>query len=169
MPVVVAVAVDEALIRSSAGRHEAAWMGGAGLGWSAPPVDREGVKRPVVGALMLELDGSARGESTSLFDERTLRLRASVLAEAHLGSNRLRFVVGVGPAVALDHTSLVPTGEAGFSSWSTEPGGRLVLGTDLVVPGAGFGDRWTVGIRVGGFGHPEGVDADLALRTAWAF
>lgn len=156
MPVVIAVSVDEALIRSSAGRHEAAWMAGAAVGL------RQGVV-----AVMLEVDVTSRGESSALIEIHSVRGRASMLVEAHLGAteDRFRFVVAAGPAATLATTQV-----GNLDVLSSLQGGRAVAGLDLVLrKTADRPEMWTTGLRLGAFGHREGVDAELGLRTAWAF
>lgn len=157
MPVAVAVQLDEALVRSSAGRFEAEWQGGLAAGWrSAGPA-----------AVMVEADVTRAGESSGLLALHTTTLRGAVVAEAHLGqpSDALRFTVGAGPGVALALTDL-----DGRSARAVLPGGRLELGTDaLLLPRRLDGETWTVGLRLGGFGSARGVDLDLGLRTGWLF
>ncbi|MSP54449.1 MAG: hypothetical protein EXR69_02405 [Myxococcales bacterium] len=156
MPVVIAASIDEALVRSSAGRHEAAWMAGVGAGWRAG-----------VAAVMVEADVTSRGEANGLIAIHTVRGRASILAEAHLGppGDRFRFVVGAGPAVTLAATQI-----GDLEVLTSLQGGRATVGLDGVLRGWDSPvETWTVGLRLGAFGHREGVDAELGLRTAWAF
>lgn len=157
MPVAVAVQVDEALVRSSAGRFEAEWQGGLAAGWrSAGPL-----------AVMVEADVTRAAERSALLALGTTTLRGALVAEAHLGppSDALRFTVGAGPGVAVAFTDL-----DGRTARAVLPGARLVLGTDArLLPARLDGETWTVGLRVGGFGSARGVDLDLGLRTGWLF
>ncbi len=158
MPVVLAASVDEALIRSSAGRHEASWRAGIEGGWRSPG--------PL--AVVAEVDVSHRAERSALLDLQSTEGRLAVLVEGHLGpaAEPFRFVVGAGPGAALVWTHL-----NAYSAISPLVGGRLELGGDATLrPTAPRrSDGWTVGFRVGGFASERGVDVDLGVRTGWVF
>lgn len=158
MPVVIAASVDEALVRSSAGRHEASWRAGLAGGWRTPGAL----------AVMLEADVSHRAERSALLDLQSTVGRASVLVEAHLGApdDALRFVAAAGPATAVVWNAL-----NAYSATTVLPGGRAVVGVDarLLPARTPPPDGWTVGLRVGGFASQRGLDLDLGLRVGWTF
>lgn len=159
MPVVIAASIDEALIRSSAGRHEASWRAGLAGGWR----EAEG---PL--AVMAEVDLSHRAENSTLLELHSTEGRLALLVEGHLGAptEALRFVVGAGPGAALVWTQL-----NAYSAVSPLIGGRVVIGGDATLrpKKPRTSDGWTVGFRVGGFGSERGFDVDLGLRTGWVF
>lgn len=157
MPVAVAVQVEEALVRSSAGRFEAEWQGGVAAGWRS------------AGALavMVEADVTRASERSAVLDVGTTTLRSALLVEGHLGApeDALRFTVAGGPGAAVAFTTL-----DGRTARTLLPGARLVLGTDAVLlPARLDGETWTVGLRMGGFGSARGVDLDLGVRTGLLF
>ncbi len=159
MPVVVAIAVEEVMIRSSAGRHETNWLAGVAGGWRQP----EG---PV--AVMLEADVAHWAENSNILKLQTTELRGSLLVEGHLGpaEDPFRLVLAAGPAAAM-----VLTEVNGYDASVLLAGGRAMAGVDalLLKRAARRGEGWTVGLRMGGFGHRQGVDFELGLRTGWAF
>jgi len=158
VPVVIAASVDEALIRSSAGRHEASWRAGVAGGWRTPGAL----------AVMLEADVSRRAERSSLLDLRSTEGRSALLVEGHLGGadEALRFVVGAGPATAVVWTAL-----NAYSATTVLPGGRATVGVDarLLPAHTPPPDGWTVGFRLGAFASRNGVDLDLGARVGWTF
>ena len=158
MPVAVAISIGEALVRSSAGRHEAAWLGGVAAGWR----QRSG---PL--AVMAEADLTRWAEDSAVLHLQTTEGRLSVLLEGHLGGDgdAFRFTVAGGPAATLGSTRL-----NGRVYTTSLQGGRLVVGADgLVLAKRTGGEHWTVGVRVGGFANRYGLDLDIGARTGWLF
>ena len=158
MPVVIAASVDEALIRSSAGRHEASWRAGLAGGWRA-----EG---PL--AILAEVDLSHRAEDSGLLDLQSTEGRAALLVEGHLGARAepFKFVVGAGPGAALVWTKL-----NAYNATSLLFGARAEVGGDATLrpKKPRDSDGWTVGFRIGAFASERGVDLDLGVRTGWVF
>lgn len=158
MPLAVAISIGEALVRSSAGRHETAWLGGVAAGWrqSAGPL-----------AVMAEADLTGWAEDSAVLHLQTTEGRLSVLVEGHLGGDgdAFRFTVAAGPAATLATTRF-----NGTAYTTSLQGGRLVLGADgLLLASRTGGERWTVGVRVGGFANRYGLDLDIGARTGWLF
>ncbi len=170
MPVVIAANVDEALIRSSAGRHKAAWMAGADLGLAKQ------ISPNLLGVLTVAVDVTSWREQTELLTMTTTQARLSLLAEGHfgMGDDHFRFVVAAGPAATLATTTLNT-----LSALSSLQGGRAVLGLDVLVGKTGpapsgdmdvhYAPHLTIGVHSGIFVHREGMDAELGLRAGWRF
>ncbi len=150
--IAVHVAIGEALVRQSSGRHRAQAALGVGV--------TVGVRGPW--GIAAEVFGTTSGDQSAEISVRQFLVRPVFLGVLTFARGRSAFEVGLGPAASVTLTRWeLPALE---NALLVEPGARARAALAI-----GFGAHLDVRLQAGLGWRLSGVDHDYSLGASWTF